>query len=81
MSVFYFVEGYFHAKVDGDYLFALMGDDLTRMKLSTVQNSANKANLVTILDQTLWSGNHYFSTVVNQTTSATVTLDEGLYYF
>ena len=59
----------------------MLTDDYARMKLSTVQNSGDLANLATILDQNSYTSNHYFNTRLNKTSSATVTLTEGYYYF
>ena len=43
------VRGYFHAPVDGVYRFAALSDDEMIMKMSSVKNNANQANMQMVL--------------------------------
>ena len=77
-----YIRGYFHAVVAGDYQFGVMTDDYFIMKLSSVKNNANIANLETILSQDAYTVNHYSPYIrTNKTSTNTVSFTEGYYYF
>lgn len=72
--------GYFYAPVDGEYRFAGIADDSFRAQISSVQNSANVANLQDLIYNGFSDDNFnpYFSGV--STAIANRTLTTGYYY-
>ena len=75
--------GYFFAPKSGTYRFAVVTDDAFIMKMSSVCNNANAANLLTILQQEAYVGHHYNPYIkVNETkTYSNVTLTQDCYYY
>ena len=76
-------KGYFYAPVDGVYRFGVVCDDAFIMKMSSVPNNANPANLQTLLQQETWVGSHWnpYHKVNETKTYSNVTLSQGNYYY
>ena len=72
--------GYFYAPITGEYRFAGIADDGFEVQLSPVQNSANLANLQTLISNGISEDN--FNPYVSGQASAIAnrTLTQGYYY-
>jgi hypothetical protein len=76
-----YLRGYFFAPVDGSYIFETTVDDVIVIYMSTVQNSANPANMAVLIRVNTYM---YYPedpyNFLNNNNVATVNLKKGYYY-